>query len=770
MKNLNIKTYLRSVGRNKIFTSITLFGFAVSMMFVILIGVYIVKESSVDKFHSNVENIYRLSAEKYSGFAPPVADYLKDKYPDIINSTRTFVQSSIITKGLDEKVKINFLLADASFFSMFSFDLLVGDVSNVLSKPNSIVLSESYVKKHFGNESPIGKVLKIGIEYTVTGIMKDFPDNTHFRKFDAVTDFVSLAKLWNYPSLLTKHNNNSFGLYLMLKENSDLPLRVDDMYKELASVNWMFKNERVKKFRLESLTDVYFSESFSQGINRNSRSLITVLTTIVILILVLSIINYINLTIAQSASRSKEGAIRKLIGGTRKGLIIQYLFESILLCSFSFIVAIGLSLSAEPTFNQLLKTDIHLVDRFSSIFLVWFLLAAIVIGFVSGIVPATIVSKIKPLDIVKGTLKRRSKSIYSKVLITFQYVVVIILLMASITVLKQTNCLKNRDLGFTANNVIEIENGIGKEKLLVFKDKLMAMANVEEVSIADGTILNGGNNNSFTYKGKNLSFQIFKVDTSFFNIFEIDVKRTGVAYSDKMIWLNKSGVEALELEGEINEVSLFGEKLPIYGIVKDFNYNGLDNPVSPLVLAPLHKSEYPRVLLVKLANKNFKQTISNIKEAYSSVGEGIPINITFYDENLKLWYEKEERLSTIIVWFTILSILISVLGILAMTIFYIQQSRKEIGVRLVNGATQSQIIYLINWNFLKWVILAFIIATPIAYYALNDWLSNFVYKTELSWWVFVVSGVVAFVIAFLIITLQSLYAVAKNPVDSLKYE
>ncbi len=768
----NLKTFLKHLGRNKLYAAITILGFSISLTFVILLNVYVQKEYSVDQFHANKDRIYRLVHDSYSGFAPPSGPLLADRFPEVASYTRTYQRNGFVSGINNEKFKIDYLMADSAFFSMFSFPLLEGRPETALQGRKAIVLSRLYALTVFGKIPELGEVVKLDnqMEYRLTGIMDDWPENTHFQKADAVVNFPSLADQWGYPELLTTYSNNSFGLYVMARPNTDLPSKAPAILRLFQEVNWMYKEKSATEVVIEPLTDVYFGNSYSPGIKQNSETRIRVLSAIAVLILFLSVINYINLTIAQSGFRSKEIAIKKLMGGRRQLFLLQYISESVLLCMVSFIIALVLSFLTEPVFNYLLNTKLDFIHALHPLFFTYAVLVVLLIGIIAGIVPALKISAFDPVEVVKGAFRMKEKSVYSRILISFQYLLISALLISALFINKQTRFLRNYDLGFERDQIVWINNPIQPDQLKTFKSILEDIPGVNHVCCVRGTPIDGGNNNTFDHNGKLISFQTFDVDTSFFSMMGMKVRRTGVALSENMVWLNEAAVKVMELPENPVTAKIYGEERPVYGIVKDFHFRDLRQIIGPAYFQVLNPDYGAWSILVKVSDKNTIETVNKIKTAYHQFTHGLPLTMGFMDESINQWYEKEERTGMMIGYFTLLTIVISVMGLFAMSLYYVQQKVKEIGIRKVNGAKVSEVMAMLNKDFVKWVVIAFIIAMPIAYYAMQKWLESFAYKTELSWWIFALSGLLALGIALLTVSWQSWKAATRNPVEALRYE
>ena len=767
----NIRTFIKYLGKNKMYTSITILGFSVSLMFVILLSAYLKQEYSVDKFQENKDQIFRLVHDSYSGFAPPTGQLLMDNFPEMETYTRTYEMSGYALTNPDKKIKIDYLMVDSSFFKMFSFDLLFGNPQTALL-PSSIVLTKSYALKLFGKMPELGEIVKVNdqLEYKVGGIMKDWPDNTHFKKIDALVDFPSLAIMWQGSHVLTSYNNNSFGLYVMEKPNTNLAAKAPEILKLFKDVNWMYKRGYANEVIFEPLCDVYFGTSYSQGVKQNSKKLLNVLSAIVIAILLLSVLNYVNLTIAQSGTRSKEIAINKLMGKRKQGIIIQYAYESALITLVSFIIALALSFIVEPVFDSMLNTKLHMSTSLGWNFFILSAGFAILIGLFSGIIPALTISKFDPVSIVKGAFRMKSKISYSKGLIAFQYFIIIVLIISAFFINKQTKYMRNFKLGFNKDNILIIDNTIDNKQRDAFKSQLESIPGVEHVCYVCGNPVDGGNNNSFEYEGKQLSFQTFVADTSYFSMMGMKVTPTGAALADNALLLNETAAREMELPQDPKSVKIYDEEHPVYGIVKDFNFRNLREKVGPVYFEILTPETYAWSIMIKISDKSVFETTQKIKTAYNEFTHGLPLEMSFMDQSIDQWYDREERVGKMVKYFTILTIIISVMGLFAMSLYYVQQKTKEIGVRKVNGAKISEVMTMLNQDFIRWVVIAFIIATPIAYFAMNKWLENFAYKTSLSWWIFAFAGLLALGIAVLTVSFQSWKAATKNPVEALRYE
>lgn len=768
---ITLKTYLRYLLKNKMYTAITVLGFAVSITFILLLSVYIRHELSVDDFHTKKDRIYRLENETVD-FSPPIAVDLKNSIPEIEDFTRVYNESGRISVTDGQKVKFDYLGVDASFFDIFSFPLLKGKPKDVLQTANGIVLSQSTALKLFGTADPIGKTVFINTnnKFMVTGIMEDFPENTHFAKQDALVNLVAFKEIYGFKKIMEEYGWCSVSTYFLAKENSDLPSKAPEILKKFKKDFWLYTEGWATIVEFTPLKDIYFSSKEGSGTKSTSKTLITVLSVIVMLILLLAIGNYINLTIAQATFRGKEVAIKKLLGSSKRQLIFQFIKESIFLCFAAVVLSLFLAKIVEPFFDSLLNTRLSLNDSLNFTNLVVLIGVFGLIGFISGIIPALKISSFKPIEVVKGGFRRKSKGVYGKVFITFQYTVTIALLACSWIILKQTDFLRNKDLGFQKDNIVHLDYLSSTDKKEVIKNALLQIPGVDDVSLTWQSPLSGGSNQTFENNGKSLSFQEFVVDPSFFKVFDITVKYTGVAFSDEGMYLNETAIKELGLTNNSVSFKMEDKEIPILGVVSDFNFKELRDNIGPLMIRQQSPEFQAGDIFLKINPKNTFETTDKIKAVYANLIDNAEFDVGFVDDTINQWYIKEEKAGKIIGYFTLLSFIISFLGILAMSTFYMQQRKKEIGIRKVNGATISQILSLLNKDFLKWVGLAFLIAVPISWFVMGRWLENFAYRTTMSWWIFALAGLTALAIALLTVSWQSFKAAGANPIESLRNE
>lgn len=766
----DVKLFVRSLWRSKLYTAVTVFGFAMALTFVILLTAYVRQELSVDHFHTNKDRIFRVVSEKGSFFGPLVGGQLKNQYPEIECYTRMFAMAGILEDSQHQKIAYQSLLVDSAFFRMFSFRVLEGDPAEFFRTKNSVVLTRSYALKILGNQTVVGKEISMnGERMLVTGVVEDMPENTHFDRKDLFQRFDFLADMWGDPVLLTQNNNCSFGLYLMVAPGADIRPKTNIILEYFKKDYWPYSMGYQKTLGFESLTDVYWSDEADNGTRNNSKIFVFILMAIVVLILILALINYTNLSVARAGFRAKEAAIKKLVGGSNRLLFRQFVLEAVGLCFVAFFIALALAFILRPLFDQVLNTRIYLFRQISFFEIIGGIVAVGLLGMISGFIPAWMIVRFNPVDVVKGVFRRKMKGAYGKILICFQYMITMILMMAALVIFRQTDYLRNYDLGFDKENLIWLQSNISPSQEEALRSEFAKIPGVLGVSYVCGTPLDGGNNQSFEYNGKPVSFQEFMVDTAFLRLMNIQVHRSAVAESPNGVYLNQAAVRELELGDSPTEFKYYSTMLPVLGIMKDFHFRDLTQQVGPAVIRPIGEN-YPWKILIKVDGLNAGQTYDRIKNVYGRFIDEMPFDSGFMDESINQWYERNDRMAQLIGYFSVVSVVLAMMGILAMATYFISQRTKEIGLRRVNGATVYEILQLLTGSFMKWILVAFVLACPVAWWAMSEWLQAYPYRMELSWWIFAVVGIGVAVIALLMMGGQSYKAAVTNPVKSLKSE
>ncbi len=778
------KLMLRNLRKNKLHSTINIFGLAIAITLVLLLSSYVSNEISVDTFHVNKDRIYRVHGDNIKTFAPPFGQYILENIAEAESYTRTYRINGTITYDNKKFESGNCLLADSTFFTIFSFPLIVGDANQVLLTNESAVLSESFAKKIFGDKNPVGESFNFsGKDFVVSGVYSDFKDNTHFVKPNMIINFSMLPRIWgnddegtNY--FLQDYGNSSFGLYVMAHKNSNIKAHEAELLEKIKEFYWVFQNGRSKEIFFTPLENVYFNLAATDyiGTRQGNKKFLNILAIIALSIVIIAAINYINLSITQSVKRAKEVGIKKIIGSMRWSIVRQFLMESTIVSFISTVLAVLLTIIVLPEFNKLVNTSFKFSDIFNNGFLLRSLLVVFITGLIAGFVPSLILSGFKSIEIVKGIPSRLKNSFSQKVMVVFQYTVSIALIVVVAFIMKQNNFMKNYDLGFDKDNTfyIRMTDDTNKQKN-AFGNELMKIPGVKAISFCQDFPGGPINNQSFVYNDKAQSFDQFRVDTAFFSALGIPLKNRisvtdNVMGEDKFsLILNKTAINDLELEAPYNEFKMHDNVIKISEVVEDMNFRSLYQEPRPTMFQ-LRDMDWAPYVLVRGTGGNLATIVEQAKAVFKDISPADPLELNFIDDALNTAYQKEERTAKIVGYFAIFAILISSLGIFALASYTAQNRRKEIGVRKVNGAQITQIISLLNVNFVKWVIVAFFIATPVAWFATNKWLENFAYKIHLTWIIFALAGLLTLGIALLTVSFQSWKAATKNPVDSLRYE
>ncbi|WP_278602485.1 FtsX-like permease family protein [Alistipes indistinctus] len=766
----DFRAFLNFLGRNKLYTAINIFGFSISLMFVILLVTYTRQEYAVDQFHSNKERIFRLCDETDACFAPLIGRDLKARYPEIETYVRLFETDEVATAG-ERHLKAKILLSDPDFFRMFSFRLAEGDTAQVLRSKNGALLSESFARNLFPEGDYLDKTVTIkGESVPVTGILRPF-GNSQFVTPDVMLSFEEWAPLvYGWDGVLKRgYASASFPLYLMLKPHADLSAKMPDMLSHLKTYYWPYKDDHARELTIIPLTEVYLSNPLyaSEQIRIGSKTLINTFFSVAMLILLFAVINYINLSTAQSESRAREMAVRRLLGCSRKALFTRLIVESVLLCILSLLIALLLAGIAEPIFNRILQTHISVSNLFSASNLGIGVVAIILLGLLTGVIPASVITRARPIDVVRGSFRHKTKMVYNKILIGFQYLITIVLLGCTLTMSRQIDMMLHADLGFdTANKLYLSIPDLNPGQSAGLKNQLLQIAGVENVALVRGVPMLGSNNTSDTWHDQPISIQRFEGDSSYLKIMGFRILRDNRTDDRKAIWLNETAMQAMELPDSASYCEYF--KCPIAGIVQDFRYRDLTHPAEPCIIEHMQDNYWPWACIIQLTNLDSPVTLRTIERVYREYTGGMPCEYKTYDEVMHQQYAAQQRMSDILFGFTLVAILISALGILAMATYFIRQRSMEIAVRKVFGSTNREVLQRLVLHFVRYVLAAFVIAVPVIWYLMHDWLSQYVLRIPLSWTIFALAGLTALAIAVATVFGQSWRAANSNPVDAIK--
>jgi putative ABC transport system permease protein len=789
----HLKIAFRSLWKHKIFSLINVLGLSVGMSACFLIALYVHFELSYDQFHTKAERIYRLVTDiktpsetlEVDVSTWSTAPNLKNDFPEVEAFTRINRANFMIRKGnvpfKDEKV----FFADSSLFHVFDFKLIKGNPSTVLKEQLSIVLTEKTAKKYFGNVDPIGQILMISgsdMTATVTGVMQDIPANSHI-KADL---FVSMSTFTQRMNKDLDANWGDFGAvtYLLLKPGSiseTLQRKLPAFLENHAGK--MFKATNVLYIlSLEPLRQIYLNSPRGDN-EKGSAKNVYIFSAIALFILLIACINFINLSTARSAERAKEVGIRKSFGAGRMLLARQFLSESILISLLAFIFALFLSAALIPWFNNLSGKIISNGLLESPSFLAIMFISSILIGFIAGIYPAWVLSSFEPVKVLKGRFTTSFRGVLlRKGLVTFQFSISIMLIIATLVVYSQMTFMRDRDLGFNKEQMLVIQ-AEGDREQRAFMQSLNGIPGIRATA-SSSSIPGGSIDGAYSELENNRGdlqvghLGLYLVDFEYIPLYKLNIvagrsfSRAFSTDTSQAMIINEAATKLLGYNTPQQAVGKkfkqWGREGKIIGVIKDFHFTSLHEKISPLTMRidPVDA----RLVSVKLNGGNIRNTLSAIESNWKSFMPDRPFSYYFLNEFFDRQYRREERFEKLFFNFSMLAIFISCLGLLGLSSYSTLQRTREIGVRKVLGASTAHIVSLLSKDFLKLVLLAFVLASPLAWYGMNLWLENFAYQTDIKWWIFPATALLAVCIAFATICFQSIRAALMNPVESLKVE
>lgn len=773
---LNLRSFFKFLSKNKSYTLIDIFGLSISLMFVILIATYTVQELSTDNFQKNSDTIYALASEKTFGTAYRLADRLIERYPEIDKTCviSTHIASVAVTYG-DRQINTELLLADSTFFQLFSFELVQGDRQRVLEARTNAVISESFARKAFPDRDPIGQVVKLqdDLSVTITGVMKDIknsivPGRDMLIRMDNV-------KYFN-PGMDSNEYNNagSAVVFLQVKPGADIHLREQEVADYFREIFWIYQRGISEEVHFVPLKDIYFSPIDTyELINKGDWKFVMILMSVGIVILIFAIINYINLTVAQTGFRAKEMATRRLLGSSRWELFARLMLESTFLTFVSFLLGLFLAFLFVPYANDLLETKLDLPDMITPVVTGVSFLLILLIGFLSGLLPAVIISNAKPVDVVKGSFRQKTKMVFSKFFITFQNVITITLIAVSITMVAQINHLIHAPLGYDPINILNIGAfNLNKDQCISFADELKQLACVKNVSLAEGSPFDGGNNNTIVYEDRNLSLQFLMGDSEYMDMLGIKVLSENNLATNDGYYLTEQALREFNISADTPSITVSEWwTIPVAGVVNDLYIGNVTNYLRPMLIQIKKAEDFPYGvwnILIEVQGDH-RVAFEQIKELYEARFY-VDFPGEYMDAMLRESFAAERRTSRIVMVFTFIAILISLLGLYAMSTYFIQQRAREIAVRKVFGSTNQQILLKLVFAFLNYVLIAFLISIPIIWYFMKEWLSGYSYRIPMNPLIFMAAGLFCLTVSFIAVCYQSMMAAHSNPVEGVKSE
>jgi putative ABC transport system permease protein len=826
------KNYLMIAVRNllrfKTYSFINIFGLAVGITCFLILTLFILDELSYDKFNKNADQTYRVYIEqningiegnnsKTPGLLGPI---LMQQLPETASFTRIGYFGQYRFRYKDNVFNEgNIYAVDSTFFDVFTLSFLEGDPETALVHPNSIVLTKTVAKKYFGDENPVGKTLIVEKSYPadyldreenyvdesknflVTGLIEDFPENSHFscRLLTSISTYEVneyWLDLW-------------YSTYVVLKKGTD-PTAYEDKLKRIVEdkvgpVAESILGISIKEFRdagnkytyrLQPLTSIYLYSQKEYGLDLNTEwgdiknsdiTYVYIFSAVAIFILLIAVVNFMNLATARSDRRSKEVGIRKTLGSNKFRLIWQFIGEAILMSILAVIIALALLKIIMPSFNSLAGKELKL-DMFGSLYTIPMLIVfVLLVGFLAGSYPALHLSSFSPIKVLKSNYSiGNRKNIVRSGLVIFQFAVSITLLIGTIVVKSQLDYIQKKNLGFNKEHLYCILNGNAlRNRIEPFKEELLKNSNITGVTNTSQMFRAGIPGSGYLFNKKvgtdPIACQFIQVDYDFLKTYQIKLNE-GRYFSKEFssdtlsVLINETAARIFgDNEPVGRELTRIGrtewyKTFKIIGVIKDFNYESLHYQVRPLILHLSPHSQAANVLTIRISSDNLKEAIGYINETWKTFTGGEGMYSRFVDENIARLYESEEKTGIIATVFSILAIFIASLGVFGLAALVTEQRTKEIGIRKVLGASVTEITLLLSREFAGWVLIASIIACPVAYFFMNKWLQDFAFRISIDWWIFVLAGSFALLIAIATVSSHAIKAAIANPVESLRYE
>ena len=779
-----MNSFINFLKRNKLYSAVNLLGLSLSMAFVLLLAVYVTSQLNTDSFQKNADRIYVIAQKETLSSAYWLSRHMKANFPEIEKA------ASYSSNGMQEykidgnTVNARTSYADSSFFDMFSFPLVEGDYSEWKASISGVLISESFAKAQFGDRDPVGREIRFDgadstvSNLTVSGVFKDI-ENSIIRPCDIFLR-GEIMTITNKANDERMSNAGSSTCFVMAYPNADLPARHDDILKWCRENFWTFMSDYGgddNDVRIIPLRDVYFlsdgNEDYNDSLRLGNKTTVMLLAGMCFLLLLFAILNYVNMTTALSGFRAKEMATRRLIGATKGGIFMKMIVESTIICAAAMVIAVLLGEAISPAASKVLNYDISIFKAVSPVSVLVCVLFTVLVGVVAGIVPALIIQKAEPIEIVRGTLRLKTKTLYSKVIIVIQNVITVVMLVTAFTMFLQIRSMINAPVGYNTEDQITISNQFGLAgDLTPLINKLKAESCIEAVGLGDGHPMFMTNNWTMsTESGREASFQLIKGDSTYFNILGIRKKQDN--HTPDCYWLNEYAYGVLGIDETATEFTTKSNRtMQIGGIYYDFKIKPLLEEQHPALIYQYDEypaKSWPWTILIK-TTPDHKEALARVKAVFDEMYPDKIFDASYVEDDIKMVFSSERRVLEIMVIFTILSLLVSALGLVAMSSYYMQQERRTVSLKKVYGADYNSVLWGLVAEFMKMIGVAFVIAVPVAWYLMHTWLNGYSYRIGLHWWIFALAGLFTALIAVLAVLWQAIRAARTNPAIELKKE
>ena len=789
-----IKNYFKIAWRNllhnKTFSLINIFGLALGMTCSLLIMLWLKDELNKDKFHANDKRLFRVMENQfYSGdistfpSSPGIlAENIVKDVPEIEMASQMLWEAEPLFTVGDKFDKEKGRFVQKDFLRMFSFKLAKGDAATAIARPDAVVISKKLADKYFKGEDPIGKMIKIDSKENVivTGVLEEIPELSSL-KFD----FLMSYDIWFKKNDWAKEwGNNGPRCYVMLAANTS----VDKVNAKIKNyIKTKNKDSNVELF-LQNYGESYLYSNWDNGKQAGGRiENVKIFSFVAVIILLIACINFMNLATARSLRRAREIGVRKVVGAGKRQLVAQFIGEAMFVSFLAILISLLIVVLVLPSFNELTEKQLAL-DLANPLFLLILFGLAIVTGFISGSYPALFMSTLKPIIILKGVLKFKSgATLFRKVLVVSQFALSIFLILGMIVVYRQINYIHNKNLGFSKEDLLYMPlEGPMSKNFMAFKDELAKQPGIKNITSAQSSPIEvGSSTQGVRWPGKDTTklilFSNNPVTYDYIKTLGIELiagRDFDPSYSlDTMNYLvNEAAARKIGYKDPVGkELTMWGDKGSIVGVMKDFHHNSLKVPIEPLILrlfkgSWVNENGYWGNVIIRTEKGKSKQAIASMEKVFKKFNPGFPFRYYFTDDEIAKNYKAEYTVSKLSRYFAFLAIFISCLGLFGLVTFTAEQKTKEIGIRKVLGASVTGIVRMLSKEFLMLVLIASVIALPVAWWMMHKWLMDFEYRINIGWWVFVVAGVTALLIALLTISFQSIKAAVANPVKSLRTE